>query len=138
MIDVLQVLDPAGVKCPTNHTVTTRGSFYWPETLALGQIIDIPCDEDSRYSPSATHVCGSDGRWQALNVSQCGLRSEFARVMREYVKRISEQTTLESATYVPDMLKTYLLNETTDRVILDADHVDLVLQALEAILRHAV
>lgn len=135
---VVQVLDPAGVKCPSNHTLTTRGSFYWPESPALGQVISIPCESEQDGSPLASHICGPDGQWQKLEVSRCQLTSEFARVMGEYVARIGSQVSAESASFVPPILKTYLLNETTDRVILDADYVDLVLQALENILSHAV
>ncbi|GAU90917.1 hypothetical protein RvY_03268 [Ramazzottius varieornatus] len=133
----LSVLDPVGVKCPSNHTLTTRGSFYWPETLALGQVTTIPCEAEQDDSPLASHICAPDGQWQKLDVSRCQLTSEFARVMGEYVARIGSQVSAESASFVPAILKTYILNETTDRVILDADYVDLVLQALENILSHA-
>ncbi|XP_055342788.1 adhesion G protein-coupled receptor A3-like [Paramacrobiotus metropolitanus] len=123
----LLVLGNEESHCRHNVTVTNRGTFEWPQTLAKDIVVDLPCPRDP--SMKATHRCDGSGKWISLDVEKCPFTTMFGTVMQVYAT--PDAYPGYPTDYRIGIMKRFLVDQSAEYVLVRADEANLVVQALE-------
>ena len=80
-VTVLSINTPT---CPGEVTLSNKGRFVWPRTMA-GLKIQLPCPANGHVS--ATRACGSTGQWTDTgDVTLCAFVNEVTKVLEQFAK----------------------------------------------------
>lgn len=80
LVTVLSVNTPT---CPSQVTVSNKGRFVWPRTMAALKI-QLPCPANGHVS--ATRACASTGQWTDADVTPCAFVNEVTKVLEQFAK----------------------------------------------------
>ncbi|GFO36532.1 adhesion g protein-coupled receptor a3, partial [Plakobranchus ocellatus] len=66
------------LECPAVQNRTAKGLFRWEQSVA-GLVATQPCHKAKQQGAMASHTCGREGYWTALNISACDFTKDITR-----------------------------------------------------------
>lgn len=110
--------------CPAQVTTDNKGLFSWPKSIRT-HLVKLPCAIEGVGGSVATRRCNENGKWEAIDSSNCPYVRETTRILEQFAKvnlSIARGSVLESAR----RLRTYTSKLYEDGVEKFKDPIDLV------------